>query len=275
MPMSPLLRVPILRPILLYGYRFWLGLQALGAYSSKVLRWWIGSKETTNFTYPLEALSEQYLYHFLSHHTGVSKDVVVGYVDELKNDVAFREHIYRGIWQSGEAYKADLTIHFGKRMGWYALVRILKPKVIIETGVDKGLGSVVLCAALARNAADGAPGYYYGTDINPKAGYLLKDQYAQYGKILYGDSIESLAAFGDKIDLFINDSDHSATYEADEYRVVADKLASNALIVGDNCEVTNALCDFAEKSGRTFAFWREEPQKHWFSGGGIGLAYKK
>jgi hypothetical protein len=77
--------------------------------------------------------------------------------------------------------------------------------------VDQGMGAVVLCAALKRNAAD-YTGRYFGTDINPVAGYFLSGEYASCGKILYGDSLKSHETL-DKIDVFINDSDHSAEYE--------------------------------------------------------------
>ena len=54
------------------------------------------------------------------------------------------------------------------------------------------MGSVVLCAALSRSTEDGYTGKYYGTDINPDAGYFLQPPYSEYGQILYGDSIKSL-----------------------------------------------------------------------------------
>ncbi|MGH8488547.1 MAG: class I SAM-dependent methyltransferase [Gammaproteobacteria bacterium] len=88
---------------------------------------------------------------------------------------------------------------------------------MVETGVDKGLGSCVL-AALLRHAAEGFPGRYYGTDINPAAGGLFCGEYARTGRILYGDSVRSLAQLDEPIDFFINDSDHSADYEALEIR---------------------------------------------------------
>lgn len=147
-------------------------------------------------------------------------------------------------------------------MGWYAIVRAVKPHVVVETGVDKGLGACVLTAALERNASEGHHGYYYGTDINPTAGYLLSREYSRYGKILYGDSIESLASLDITIDVFINDSDHSADYEAQEYVTVEEKLAKAAIVIGDNAHCTEELLRFAEQTGRDFLFFKEQPDKH-------------
>ncbi len=263
-----------MRDVLLCAYRGLLGLSALWQYTSKIIRWWWRSRETTNYTYDLTPLSRRYLVHFLADATGADRATVAAYIAELEEDEALRQHIRDSISASTEGFKADREVRYGKRLGWYALARILKPTVVVETGVDKGLGSVVLAAALLRNAAEGKPGYYFGTDINPRAGYLLSGKYATIGQILYGDSIESLCAFDRPIDLFINDSDHSATYEAREYETIANKLSPQAVILGDNCELTDALCTFAEATGRRFIFWREEPSDHWFPGGGIGLALR-
>src|SRR5271154_4330663 len=92
-------------------------------------------------------------------------------------------------------------------------------KALIETGVDQGMGAVVLCSALSRNALEGHPGKYYGTDINPDAGYYLQPPYSNHGQILYGDSLKSLEGLSCAVDLFINDSHHSEIYEEAEYEL--------------------------------------------------------
>ena len=140
--------------------------------------------------------------------------------------------------------------------------------------MDKGLGSCVLTAALMRNNQGGSPGYYYGTDINPRAGYLLCGEYAKHGRILYGDSIESLRVLQEPIDLLINDSDHSAEYEMREYETVAPKLSHRAVILGDNSHITDRLRVFAQTSGRKYVFFHEKPRQHWYPGGGIGVAFR-
>lgn len=235
--------------------------------------WLRRSRETTNFTYQLDPMNRRYLASLIAHVTDQPYARIMGYMDELDWDVDLQDHIFRTTLSSEHRNVADAHALYGRRLGWYAFVRILKPKVIVETGVDKGLGSCVITAALARNAQEGQPGYYYGTDINPKAGYLLCGKYAQYGKILYGDSIKSLNKLDQPIDLFINDSDHSARYEAEEYVAVSDKLSSDAIILGDNSHCTDELFKFSIANGRHFLFFPEVPHKHWYPGGGIGISF--
>jgi predicted O-methyltransferase YrrM len=160
-------------------------------------------------------------------------------------------------------------------LGWYAFARILKPKIVVETGVDKGLGSVVLCAALLKNKEEGFPGKYYGTDINPNAGYLLNGKYKEVGEIKYGDSIETLKSFKKSIDLFINDSDHSIEYEYREYLTIKDKINDRTVILGDNSHCSDKLVLFSNETKRNFLFFSEEPLNHWYPGGGIGISFVK
>lgn len=116
---------------------------------------------------------------------------------------------------------------------------------------------------------------YYGTDINPNAGYLLGGEFASMGEILFGDSIESLKKLDQPIDLFINDSDHSAEYEYHEYQTIKDKLSPKGVILGDNAHANNKLALFSAEINRHFIFFREEPREHWYPGGGIGISFPK
>ncbi len=237
--------------------------------------WLKQSRETTNFTYDLQDINKKYLASLIAVILGTGIETILGYFDELENDQALREHIARMTENDPHRAVADLEGHFGRRIGWYALARTIKPKVIVETGVEKGLGSCVLTKALMANAAEGFPGVYYGTDIDSEAGYLFAEPYTRYGKILYGDSIASLQAMTDAIDLFINDSDHSMEYEAREYETVRPKLSENAFVLGDNSHVTDKLFEFAQETGRSFVFFGEKPKNHWYPGAGIGIAFSK
>jgi hypothetical protein len=230
--------------------------------------------EFHNFTYELTDANLRYLAETISVVTEKPAHEIDRYICEAVEDEKLAAHL-RLMMKSRNRSGAEQSVAmpFGRRLGWYAITRAIKPKVVVETGVERGHGSVLLCSALLRNTNEGFPGRYFGTDINPKAGWLLARKYADVGKILYGDSIKSLEALTEMVDLFINDSDHSDDYEAREYRVIADKLAADAIILGDNAHVTDKLALFARESGRRFLFFKEVPKNHWYPGGGIGIAY--
>ena len=270
-----LARTPVLGRAALLAYRSKAALHHLRWQSAYLVRWLIRSRETTNYTYDLEASNKRYLVSLLSDIVNVRFDQMMSYISEIEDDQELRRHIQAATAGSNYAFVADNEVRYATRLGWYAITRATKPRVVVETGVDKGLGSCVLAAALKKNKEEGHEGYYFGTDINRKAGYLLSGVYADYGRILYGDSIESLKSLNATIDLFINDSDHSAEYEAEEYKTIADRLADDAIILGDNSHATSQLLDFSLATNRHFVFFQEKPNEHWYPGGGMGISFRR
>jgi len=266
-------RMPIIGAIALCAYRARVALGYYRAPLSNLVRWIFKSRETSNFTYDLQDLNKRYLAALIAQVVGTTSSVIMAYFEEIETDAGLKRHITEATLRSDRAFMADTDVHFARRIGWYAFARALKPRVIVETGVDKGLGSCVLTAALAKNAQEGRGGEYFGLDINPNAGYLLSDRYANYGRILYGDAIESLRNIKSGIDLYISDSDHSADYEALEYKAVAGKLSAHAIVLSDNAHVTDKLLEFSLTTGRHFLFFQEKPSNHWYPGASIGISY--
>jgi len=259
--------------IALAGYRATMPLRCYAPKLLEVPRWLVTSREITNFTYDLTDRNRLYLANTISAITGIAATRVDAFISEPDEDTDMLDHITAATRRSDRRTISDGIPRFGRRLGWYAFVRAIRPKIVIETGIDKGLGSVLLCAALLRNRQEGYPGCYYGTDINPEAGLLLSGKWAEVSKILYGDSIQSLKTISQPIDLFINDSDHSAQYELREYQTVGPILAEGAIVLGDNSHCSDSLAIFARESGRKFLFFAEQPFEHWYPGAGIGMCY--
>ena len=242
---------------------------------AKSFTWTLKSREHYNYSYDLQSLNLEYLAGFIAVVTGQPIKLARNYIAEINNDQALKDHVVRLNRAHKERWVADAEARFGRRMGWYALIRAHKPRLVVETGVDKGLGSCVIAAALLRNAAEGSAGRLLALDINPNAGYLLGKPYSDVGQMVYGDSLASIAALTDEVDFFIHDSDHSAEHEANELRAVEGKLSSRALVLSDNADCTGELLKFAERTGRQFLFFAEKPKNHWWPGDGIGVAFKK
>jgi predicted O-methyltransferase YrrM len=240
----------------------------------QIIKWGFTSKEDTNLTYHLTQDNIMYLAHTIAAVTKSDYSEILKYISEAQHDEMLRRTILESIDNSDEKRFTDKEVRFGRRSGWYAFARAIKPKIIIETGVDKGLGSILLCAALIKNKEEGFEGRYYGTDINPNAGYLLNGIYKEFGEILYGDSIASLSKFTEKIDLFINDSDHSPAYEYQEYITIKPLITDKTIILGDNSHCTSKLAEFSRETDRNFIFFQEIPLNHWYPGAGIGISYK-
>lgn len=234
--------------------------------------WVFTSRADSNFTYALTDRCKINLAASLASLLKWDYAGIAGYFREIETDEDFNSHVRRLWLKHPERYRTDEAPLVGRRIVWYAIARATKPKVIIETGVDQGMGAIVLSAALSRNAAEGHTGRYFGTDINPDAGFYLQKPYSDFGRILYGDSLKSLEDLSEPVDLFINDSDHSESYEQAEYELIKAKLSPAAIILGDNSHVTPKLAEFSVREGRRFVFLSEEPADHWYRGAGVGIS---
>lgn len=268
-------KMPIIGRVILAMFRLKSPLRHHYVNLKDTIAWLLKSKEITNYTYDLQDMNRRHLAAFVAHITGKSLDEITGYMDELASDGELRSHIRERTISSRENFVSDAEARYGRREGWYAIARAIKPSVIVETGVDKGLGACVLAAALIRNGEEGHAGRYYGTDINMEAGWLLSGKYARFGQILIGDSIGSLKKLDEKIDLFINDSWHTPEYEGGEYAAIRHKLSEDTVILGDNAHATDELMKFACQTWRSFLFFQEKPKNHWYPGGGIGAAFRR
>ena len=267
-----LLKTSAIGRVVLMPYRMRVALRYYAASIARIPVWLVTSREYTNFTYDLDDLNRDYLAWFVAVICRIRVGTIRTYMAELQNDRDLETHVRQLTGSSEFMHVSDPHPRYARRAGWYALVRALKPKVVVESGVDKGLGSCVLASALGRNEKEGQPGCLYGIDVDPNAGYLFKAPYTDYGRILYGDSLSVLRDFRHSIDLFIHDSRHSPEHERSEFELIASQLAPGAVVLSDNAHSTGELMAFAERTSRQFLFFQERPSSHWYPGGGIGAA---
>jgi len=239
----------------------------------QILRWTFTSKEHYNHTYYLTELNTQYLASYIAVVSGHQVAAIEGYMKELANDAALRTSLEQQALASVDRHNSDIEPRYGRRLGWYALIRATKPRVIVETGVDRGLGTAVIAAALKKNAAEGYSGMVYATDIIPTCGYLIAEPYKQFCRVLIGDSIESLKKFTEPVDIFLHDSDHRAEYEWAEFLAIEPRLHENSLVMSDNSQATDKLREFADRQGRAFLYFQDNPRDHWWPGDGIGTVF--
>lgn len=246
--------------------------RSVGAYDLHIMResirWLVQSREHTNYTYDLTDLNVGQLAWFVANLTARDVRTIRGYMDELLGDRELAEHIVSSTLASDRRRLADPVARYGRRLGWYAIVRALEPALVVETGTDKGLGSVVLAAALLRNGH----GRLTTIDVNPAAGYLIGGKWAGVIDYLQGDSHALLGNVHGPIGMFIHDSVHTVAHESEEYRLIEPNLTDQSIVVSDNADVHPTLMDWAERKGWKFEFFQEIPVNHWCQGGGIGAA---
>ena len=132
---------------LAFGFSFYLKPRL-----SELIQWAQRSRETSNFTYDLTDLNLAQLAGWVSMISNCTLQQANQWIQELRQDDALRQHLNTLTANSNSAITADLNMGYGRRLGWYALVRALKPQTVVETGVDKGLGSCVLSCVAAQSS---------------------------------------------------------------------------------------------------------------------------
>jgi len=233
-------------------------------------RWLVTSREFTNLTFHLTPLNLEHLAWFVADIAGCDVTLARAYIEEIQSDEEFKQALTAARRRSGSKWTSDRAIRLHKRLGWYAIVRILRPDVVVETGTDKGLGAMTLAAGVRRNGH----GRVVTIDVNPRSGFLVSGPYADFVDRLTGDSIEILRDFSSPIDLLIHDSLHTYEHERGEFESATPQLSERAVVLSDNSHVTPALSDWAEVHGWKFTYYQEVPQHHWYAGAGIGAAVR-
>lgn len=229
------------------------------------LRYLLRDREFTNLTYEID--NEDELVEFLARCLDRPQEEIARFVAEPAAD----DELLRGLRMSlRQRSDRNDEPRFGRRLGWYALVRALQPQVVVETGVHDGLGSALLLRALDRNGS----GKLIGFDLGVESGWLVPSALRSRYELILGDVRDTLPrrlAAGD-VDLFIHDSLH--TYEHERFELEAVLAASGdrvAALVSDNAHATSALEDVCREHELRYALFLERPRDHFYPGAGLGL----
>lgn len=235
---------------------------------STSVRWLFGTREHSNYTADLTPRSVAYLSAYVSVLSGRSIHDCADYIEEVLGDSELAAHIEDATLRSSRRGISDTTARIGRRAGWYALVRALRPQHIVETGTDKGLGSVVLAAALLRNGS----GRLTTIDINEESGFLISGPYAAVTDRRIGSSIDVLSTLAG-IDMFIHDSNHDPDFETQELIAVESRLTPGSMVLTDNSQSSTALFEWSLDRGRAFLDFRDEPAIEVIKADGIGASW--
>jgi len=232
-------------------------------------RYLVSGTELDNFTYDIANRGD--LAGFLSRRCGAPASAYLAAIRELDDDR----------WLAGELEgRLAATpgrrpvVHFGRRLGWYALTRVARPALVVETGIHDGLGSATFLRALERNAADGHDGELLSFDVREDVGWVIPDRLRSRHRMVIGDSVGTLgpAIAGRQVDLFLHDSLHTYDHETAELEAVLPHAGPGTVLLSDNAHSSTAMADVCRRHGLPFELWRDRPVDHFYPGCGIGLA---
>lgn len=238
-----------------------------------LLEWLLTSREASNYTYDLTDRNLDQLAWFVAAVCDTTHGTAMTYILEILDDTCIQEVVATVTRSSSRQHVADEVARLGRRVGWYAIARIIKPRLVVETGTEKGLGAITLASALLRNRDDGYEGALWTIDVDETAGEYIVNDYAKVTTRITANSVRFLRGAKAKVDLFIHDSDHDIAYEADELAAVAPHLNYRSIVLSDNAHYSGALSHFSLRHCRRYLFFREEPARHFYPGAGIGASF--
>jgi predicted O-methyltransferase YrrM len=246
-------------------WRYW---PVMRAHPVMALRFLLTDPELDNYTYDLANIDE--LVDTIARTFGAKHEQVAGLVRELEDDTAFRAELSARLRAHRGRKPRPL---YGRRIGWYCIVRLVRPRVVIEAGVHDGLSAIFL-RALEHNRSEGFPGKLIGIDVDPTCGWLVPDRLRSHFDLVVDDSVAYLRRISGSpsIGLFLHDSLHTYSHETAEYEAALAGLEAGGLILSDDAHATPALADFSNRHGRPYVFWHERPINHFYPGAGIGMS---
>lgn len=136
----------------------------------------------------------------------------------------------------------------------YVICRVLRPRIVLETGVASGVSSTYILHALDRNKL----GTLYSVDFPTStdglsSGWLVPDCLRNRWRLILGKSSEKLPVLLDelpKVDVFLHDSDHSYENMMFEFRTVWPYIREGGLLLSDDTHMNRSFFDFAHEVNR-------------------------
>ena len=147
-------------------------------------------------------------------------------------------------------YPVDYSIRTDSRLFLYGLCKMLKPDVVVETGVAYGQSSSYILQALKENNK----GILYSIDniFRPwesleKIGDAIPQNLRERWKLVVGSSVEKLEETlrsKKTIDVFLHDSLHTYKNMLFEYNTSWPFIKKNGFLISDDVSENNAFLDF-------------------------------
>jgi hypothetical protein len=224
--------------------------------------------ELDNFSYSLTNNDE--LAAAVARALGdTSVDAVVALFDEINGDREVASELRsRRRWRPD----AKQDTGYGRRIAWYALARLLKPSLVVETGIKDGLGSVLLLRALERNAAEGFDGRLLSFDLSPDRGWLVSPRFRPGWEPVFAPTQVALepSLRGRRVGLIIHDSEPTYERAAHEFSVALDH-AGDCLGMVSNGDWSEALRDICQQTGARYETLREKPDHAFYPGSRVDI----
>jgi predicted O-methyltransferase YrrM len=227
--------------------------------------------------HPGPALERRRIRGGVAHFLG-GRDVLAGYEREVRVS-GLMEHLLDKGREHHEAVIATGAGHSLGAIGYtegvylYALLRTVRPEVVVETGVANGFSTAFSLLALQANEAGHLhsidlprevgrayePGTFYegegraGIPPGSEPGWLIPQALKERWTLILGRSQDELPPLLERLgtlDVFMHDSEHSFDCMWFEFSAAWPALRAGGVLISDDVNSTEAFGRFAAQESR-------------------------
>lgn len=194
------------------------------------------------------------LLEFLATTTETNDSLIIELLDEAKASPLFAS-VFRELKNTESTTKGEMgNISESDWLVLYTLARLIKPKIVVETGVASGISTTAVLSALYKNEM----GRLYSIDLplnrilgkrmrdgrlydrvyeGQQTGWLVPEYLRSQWQLILGDVREVLAPLLDQlrnIDMFFHDDLHTPDHMFWEFNLVWPHLNAGGIIASDD-----------------------------------------
>lgn len=203
--------------------------------------------------------------------TGVPVTTLAGYASEVDVDPELGERLARRLrWR----FEVRRRPQLGNRLGWYVLVRALRPELAVETGIYNGLGSLTLLRALERNRGEGDAGELISFDRSESAGWVVDRAHRGHWQRVIGSTADTVERTlrGRRVGALFQDSDHQEATQRLEFGSAVANAAATLLLVDGSGGQSPVLEELSRDLEAEYRCVPLRAVDHWYQRGALAFA---
>jgi len=143
-------------------------------------------------------------------------------------------------------YPSNFPVQTQTGLLLYTLVRLARPRVLLEVGVADGYSTALILGAIQKNGL----GELHSLDIRDDVGVLVDDRLHWHLHVSTDQNpftgLGRLAGWIQPLDVFFHDSDHRFVPQAREYELAEGSLRPGGYLVSDDVDFSYAFIRFVE-----------------------------
>jgi hypothetical protein len=242
----------------------WQGIHAGGARVRDNLPYLLLSPEVDSFTYPIA--NEDELAALLADVLETDAASVAAAIAEA-HDCALLTRALRQGWPEMMWLRRDPQPGLPQLASW-AILRLTRPALAVETGILDGMASTVMLVALERNAQDGDEGRLVSVDVMPGAGTMVPEWLKHRWEPVAGDAATAIGpAVGDRtIGYFASDSLVDDDHVDRELAAVLERAAPRLVAM-----TVSAALRSLDRAGAEVRRIQERPRGHFYGGRHVAI----